>query len=366
MSATQGLGTGDLLDRIVERAARRARARREEATRAGGDRAARTSASRRCVNRLLGEERVIVTPSRRAPRATRSTPAIEVDGRAGGAGRHRRAAPAHQGGRHGRLLRPAALRAGGRARRRGDRGLRRRRGRHQRGPARSPRWRCRRSARPWSRSTSGTSRAPTSRTPRRASRRSCASARRCWRCRRRPGRGLQAAGGRGARRWPTARRERIPTPELNRFLADLQAARQPPAGARQAAAACYYMAQFETRPPRFAVQVNDRAPGHARLRLLPREPAARALRPQGVPLVIDFKTQPRALRADGAPLARSRSVPFPAPMTTQPLSDNEFLFTSESVTEGHPGQDGRPDLRRRPRRRDGGGPGPAASPARRS
>src|SRR2546425_5554492 len=23
-------------------------------------------------------------------------------------------------------------------------------------------------------------------------------------------------------------------------------------------------------------------------------------------------------------------------MTTQPLSDNEFLFTSESVTEGHP------------------------------
>src|SRR5215207_5099824 len=37
-----------------------------------------------------------------------------------------------------------------------------------------------------------------------------------------------------------------------------------------------------------------------------------------------------------APGAAIPSVPFPAPMTTQPLSDNEFLFTSESVTEGHP------------------------------
>src|SRR5215207_6077694 len=27
---------------------------------------------------------------------------------------------------------------------------------------------------------------------------------------------------------------------------------------------------------------------------------------------------------------------LPGLMTTQPLSDNEFLFTSESVTEGHP------------------------------
>ena len=37
----------------------------------------------------------------------------------------------------------------------------------------------------------------------------------------------------------------------------------------------YYMAQFETGPPRFAVQVNDRAPRDPLLRLLPREPAAR-------------------------------------------------------------------------------------------
>ena len=49
---------------------------------------------------------------------------------------HRRAAQAHQGGGHGRLLRAAPLRAGRRARRRGDRRVRRERGRDDRGPAR--------------------------------------------------------------------------------------------------------------------------------------------------------------------------------------------------------------------------------------
>ena len=51
----------------------------------------------------------------------------------GDPGGHRRPAAAHQGGGHGRLLRPAALRAGGRPRRRGHRGLRRERGRDERG-----------------------------------------------------------------------------------------------------------------------------------------------------------------------------------------------------------------------------------------
>ena len=83
--------------------------------------------------------------------------------------------------------------------------------------------------------------------------------------------------------------ERVPTPELNRFLADLQAARQPPArhGKRLR---MYYMAQFETGPPRFAVQVNDR-------RLITRSYGyflENRLRErfglEGVPLVIDFNT----------------------------------------------------------------------------
>jgi GTP-binding protein len=52
-------------------------------------------------------------------------------------------------------------------------------------------------------------------------------------------------------------RHRIPTPELNRFLADVVAARQPPAkqGHRLK---MLYIAQIGVRPPRFAIQVNSR------------------------------------------------------------------------------------------------------------
>jgi GTPase len=88
---------------------------------------------------------------------------------------------------------------------------------------------------------------------------------------------------------------RIPTPELNRFLGDLQAARQPPA-VRGRRLRMYYMSQFEVRPPRFAVQVNDR-------RLMTRDYAyflENRLRErfglEGVPLVIDFKPRSRRSR----------------------------------------------------------------------
>jgi GTP-binding protein len=82
-------------------------------------------------------------------------------------------------------------------------------------------------------------------------------------------------------------RTRIPTPELNRFLSEVLQARQPPMkqGHRLK---LIYMAQVGVRPPRFAIQVNSRA----RLtrdyvyflenRLRDRYGMA------GVPLVIDF------------------------------------------------------------------------------
>ena len=80
----------------------------------------------------------------------------------------------------------------------------------------------------------------------------------------------------------------IQTAELNRFLSDLQAAREPPAR-RGKHLRMYYMAQFETRPPRFAIQVNDRT-------LVTRDYAyflENRLREryelEGVPLVIDLK-----------------------------------------------------------------------------
>jgi GTPase len=81
----------------------------------------------------------------------------------------------------------------------------------------------------------------------------------------------------------------IQTAELNRFLSDLQAERQPPA-VRGKRLRMYYMAQFDTRPPRFAVQVNNRGlvtRGYAYFlenRLRDR------WKLHGVPLVIDFKT----------------------------------------------------------------------------
>jgi GTP-binding protein len=81
----------------------------------------------------------------------------------------------------------------------------------------------------------------------------------------------------------------IPTPELNRFVGDLQSIREPPA-VRGKRLRIYYMAQYETRPPRFAIQVNNRG-------LVTRDYAyflENRLREryglEGVPLVIDFKT----------------------------------------------------------------------------
>jgi GTP-binding protein len=106
---------------------------------------------------------------------------------------------------------------------------------------------------------------------------------------------VSARSGRGLRRLVAEAvdiadrsRERLPTPELNRFLSDLQTIRQPPA-VRGRRLRMYYMTQFQTAPPRFAVQVSDRS-------LVTRDYAfflENRLREryglEGVPLVIDLK-----------------------------------------------------------------------------
>jgi GTPase len=81
--------------------------------------------------------------------------------------------------------------------------------------------------------------------------------------------------------------ERIPTPELNRFVADVVARNQPPAR-RGRRLRLYYAAQVGERPPRIAIQVNDR-------KLIARDWAyhlenrmREAYELEGVPLVIDF------------------------------------------------------------------------------
>jgi GTP-binding protein len=93
-------------------------------------------------------------------------------------------------------------------------------------------------------------------------------------------------------------RARITTAELNRFLAEAQAERQPPA-VRGRRLRIYYASQVESRPPRFRIHVNDR-------RVLVRDYAyflenrlRERYRLQGVPLVIDFADRPRRPRSLG-------------------------------------------------------------------
>jgi GTP-binding protein len=86
--------------------------------------------------------------------------------------------------------------------------------------------------------------------------------------------------------------ERIPTPELNRFIAAVVADRPPPQR-RGRRLRLYYAAQVGRRPPRFAIQVNDR-------KLINRDWAFHlenrlrdAYGLQGVPLVIDYVPRKR-------------------------------------------------------------------------
>jgi GTP-binding protein len=81
--------------------------------------------------------------------------------------------------------------------------------------------------------------------------------------------------------------ERIPTPELNRFVSDV-VARHPPPTKRGKRLRLYYAAQVGESPPRIAIQVNDR-------RLIARDWAyhlenrmRETYELEGVPLIIDF------------------------------------------------------------------------------
>jgi GTP-binding protein len=116
---------------------------------------------------------------------------------------------------------------------------------------------------------------------------------------------ISATSGRNVRRLfhraielSDRRRQRLPTADLNRFLSDLQAIRQPPAsGGRRLK--LLYMTQFETAPPRFVVKVSDR-------NLIKRDYAyflENKLRERydlnGVPLVIDFQGREKRYRDQG-------------------------------------------------------------------
>jgi GTPase len=284
VSATQGLGTGDLLDRIVERLP----AAGEDATEAtrlaliGRPNVGKSS----LLNRLLGEERVIVTPTAGTTRDAIDT-RIEFDGRevvlVDTAGLRRRTKVAGTVDYYAQLRSEQAA----------DR-------------AQVAIVVC------------DASEGVTSedfRVAELAMKRKCATvialnkwdltrtdledakARVAKKLRQRPQvMAVSAKTGRGLKRLVAEAlsladrsRQWIPTPELNRFLGDLQTERQPPA-VRGKRLRMYYMAQFETGPARFAIQVNNRG-------LITRDYAyflENRLREKyglhGVPLVIDFKT----------------------------------------------------------------------------
>ena len=81
--------------------------------------------------------------------------------------------------------------------------------------------------------------------------------------------------------------QRIPTAELNRFLADLQATRQPPA-VRGKRLKLLYMTQYETRPPRFALQVSDRSRVTRDYGFFLENRLRSRYGLEGIPLVIDY------------------------------------------------------------------------------
>ncbi len=95
-------------------------------------------------------------------------------------------------------------------------------------------------------------------------------------------------------------RERIPTPDLNRFLTEIVQARQPPAkqGHRLR---LLYMSQIGERPPRFAISVNSRTRVTRDYAYFVENRLRERYGFAGVPLIIDFneRKQRRSERIGG-------------------------------------------------------------------
>jgi len=97
---------------------------------------------------------------------------------------------------------------------------------------------------------------------------------------------------------------RIPTPELNRFLAEAVQARQPPVGTRRGSSQhrlkLIYMTQIGERPPRFAIQVNSRARVTRDYAYFLENRLRARYAMDGLPLIIDFVERGQRGRARAA------------------------------------------------------------------
>jgi GTPase len=89
---------------------------------------------------------------------------------------------------------------------------------------------------------------------------------------------------------------RVPTPELNRFVSEVTAARQPPAkqGHRLK---LLYMAQIGVRPPRFAIQVNSRTRVTRDYAYFVENRLRERYALEGIPVIIDFNERKQRQRS---------------------------------------------------------------------
>jgi GTP-binding protein len=86
-------------------------------------------------------------------------------------------------------------------------------------------------------------------------------------------------------------RGRVPTPQLNRFLSEVVAARQPPAGTGRyngARLKLLFMSQTAERPPRFSIQVNQRGMVNRSYAYYLENRLRERYRLEGIPVIIDF------------------------------------------------------------------------------
>jgi GTP-binding protein len=114
-------------------------------------------------------------------------------------------------------------------------------------------------------------------------------------------------------------RGRIPTPQLNNFLSEVVAARQPPA--RQGhRLKLIYMTQTEEGPPRFSIQVNSRSRVTRDYAYFLENRLRERYRLEGIPLIIDFveRNQRRPGPAREARSRRATTRPAEAPGETDP------------------------------------------------
>jgi GTP-binding protein len=104
---------------------------------------------------------------------------------------------------------------------------------------------------------------------------------------------------------------RIPTPELNRFLSEAVQARQPPVGTRRGSSQhrlkLIYMAQIGERPPRFAIQVNSRTRVTRDYAYFLENRLRARYGMDGIPLIIDFVERGQRGGADKRAAGRGQS-----------------------------------------------------------